>query len=69
MPPAPYIASGDSDSDACHAIVAVQAQGGPSSADLEKVTAKTFFDIQIDGKPAGSYMNAYIVTISPEHAI
>jgi predicted DsbA family dithiol-disulfide isomerase len=33
-----------SSSDACHAIVAVQAQGGSSAADLEKVTAKTFFE-------------------------
>ena len=41
----------------CHAIVAVQAQGGSSAADLEKVTAKTFFDIEIDGKPAGSCMH------------
>ncbi|XP_066369244.1 uncharacterized protein [Miscanthus floridulus] len=33
-------------------LALAQAQGG-SAADLEKVTAKTFFDIQIDGKPAG----------------
>lgn len=46
--------SGDSD-----AIVAVQAQGGSSAADLEKVTAKTFLDIQIDGKPAGFSVHAW----------
>jgi hypothetical protein len=50
-----------SSSDACHCHCRCRIQGaqggGPSAsaADLDKVTAETFLDIEIDGKPAGSY--------------
>jgi hypothetical protein len=53
-----------SSSDACHCHCRCRIQGaqggGPSAsaADLDKVTAETFLDIEIDGKPAGSYVRA-----------
>ncbi|AQK67034.1 Peptidyl-prolyl cis-trans isomerase CYP20-1 [Zea mays] len=37
--------------------------GGPSAsaADLDKVTAETFLDIEIDGKPAGSIIPGFMI--------